>query len=84
LTLTGIGADSRSQAAECEFRTAHQFGDFNVRGRGLGALLLYRSGGVSLPLFVCERMRANRTLIYAALPASEVRKEAGESKPKPA
>jgi hypothetical protein len=51
-------------------------------GAGLGALLLYRSGGVSLPLFVCGGLVLIVTLIYAALPASAVRKEAGESKPK--
>lgn len=85
LTLTGIGADS-TVAGGGNVNFARRIGSVILMfaGAGLGALLLYRSGGVSLPLFVCGGLVLSVTLIYAALPASEVRKEAGESKPKAA
>ena len=77
LTLTGIGADS-SVAGGKNQNFARRIGSVILMfaGAAIGALLLYRSGGISLPLFVCGGCVLVVTLIYAALPASEVRKEA--------
>jgi putative effector of murein hydrolase LrgA (UPF0299 family) len=75
--LTGIGADS-SVAGGKNQNFARRIGSVILMfaGAAIGALLLYRSGGISLPLFVCGGCVLFVTLIYAALPASEVRKEA--------
>jgi uncharacterized membrane protein YoaK (UPF0700 family) len=83
LTLTGIGADS-SFAGGGNQNFARRIGSVILMfaGAGLGALLLYRSGGVSLPLFVCGGCVLIVTLIYAALPASQIRKEAEGAKTK--
>ena len=83
LTLTGIGADS-SFAGGKNVNFARRVGSVILMfaGAAFGAFLLYRSGGVSLPLFVCGACVLIVTLIYAALPASQVRRddEPGKSK----
>jgi uncharacterized membrane protein YoaK (UPF0700 family) len=77
LTLTGIGADSRLAGGKNE-NFARRIGSVILMfaGAGLGAALLYRSGGVALPLFVCGACVLVVTLIYAAHPASQIRKDA--------
>jgi uncharacterized membrane protein YoaK (UPF0700 family) len=76
LTLTGIGADS-SLAGGKNQNFARRAGSVILMfaGAAIGALLLYRSGGVSLPLFVCGACVLVVTLIYAALPASQIKRE---------
>ena len=83
LTLTGIGADS-SLAGGKNQNFARRAGSVILMfaGAAAGAWLLYRSGGVSLPLFVCGACVLVVTLIYAALPASQIRKEAEAVKTK--
>jgi uncharacterized membrane protein YoaK (UPF0700 family) len=77
MTLTGIGADS-SFAGGANTNIARRAASVGLMlaGAALGAFLLYRSGGVSLPLFVCGGTVLTVTIIYAALPASHIRKEA--------
>ena len=83
LTLTGIGADS-SFAGGKNTNFARRAGSVILMfaGAATGAFLLYQSGGIALPLFVCGACVLGVTLIYAVLPASEVRKEADLIKPK--
>ena len=83
LTLTGIGADSSLAGGENQ-NFARRAGSVILMfaGAAIGALLLYRSGGISLPLFVCGACILVVTLIYAALPASAVRREVGPAKTK--
>lgn len=83
LTLTGIGADS-SFAGGKNQNFARRAGSVILMfgGAGLGALLLYQSGGISLPLFVCGAGVLVVTLIYAMLPASQISKEPEPVKPK--
>ncbi|HLM59996.1 MAG TPA: YoaK family protein [Pyrinomonadaceae bacterium] len=77
LTLTGIGADS-TLAGGANTNIARRVSSvaLMLAGAALGAFLLYRSGGVSLPLFVCGASVLIVTLVHAALPASRVRREA--------
>jgi uncharacterized membrane protein YoaK (UPF0700 family) len=83
LTLTGIGADS-SLAGGKNQNFARRAGSviLMLAGAAVGALLLYRSGGVALPLFVCGACVLLVTLIYAALPASARRKTDDSTKAK--
>lgn len=80
LTLTGIGADSSFAGGKNE-NFARRAGSVILMfaGAGLGAWLLYQSGGVALPLFVCGACVLIVTLIYAAHPASQVRKDADKA-----
>jgi len=80
LTLTGIGADSSFAGGKNE-NFARRAGSVILMfaGAGLGAWLLYQSGGVALPLFVCGACVLIVTLIYAAHPASQVRKVADKA-----
>lgn len=78
LTLTGIGADSLLAGGKNE-NLARRVSSVILMfaGAGIGAWLLYRSGGVTLPLLVCGACVLLVTLIYFAHPASqEVRKDA--------
>jgi uncharacterized membrane protein YoaK (UPF0700 family) len=83
LTLTGIGADS-SPAGGKNQNFARRAGSviLMLAGAAVGALLLFRSGGVALPLFVCGACVLIVTLIYATLPASALRKEDDPAKPR--
>jgi uncharacterized membrane protein YoaK (UPF0700 family) len=83
LTLTGIGADSTLAGGKNQ-NFARRAGSVILMfaGAALGAFLLYQSGGIALPLFVCGACVLGVTLIYAVLPASEVRKDAELIKPK--
>ncbi len=83
LTLTGIGADSTLAGGKNQ-NFARRIGSVVLMfaGAATGALLLYRSGGVSLPLFVCGACVLVVTLIYVALPASAVRREVEAAKTK--
>jgi uncharacterized membrane protein YoaK (UPF0700 family) len=76
LTLTGIGSDS-TLAGGANTNIARRLGSvaLMLAGAAIGAFLLYRSGGVSLPLFVCGASVLIVTLVYAAIPASRVRRE---------
>jgi uncharacterized membrane protein YoaK (UPF0700 family) len=76
LTLTGIGSDS-TLAGGANTNIARRLGSVALMlvGAAIGAFLLYRSGGVSLPLFVCGASVLIVTLVYAAIPASRVRRE---------
>jgi uncharacterized membrane protein YoaK (UPF0700 family) len=83
LTLTGIGSDSILAGGKNEnFARRASSVILMFAGAAIGALLLYWSGGVSLPLFVCGACVLVVTLIYAAFTASTVRREAEPSKTK--
>jgi uncharacterized membrane protein YoaK (UPF0700 family) len=83
LTLTGIGADS-SLAGGKNQNFARRIWSVILMfaGAAIGAFLLYRSGGISLPLFVCGATVLIVTLVYAAFPASQIRREAEAAKAK--
>ena len=78
LTLTSVGADS-SPAGGSHPNQGWRIASIIVRviGAALGAQLLYRSGGVSVPLFVCGSGVLFATLAYAALPAARTETRAG-------
>jgi uncharacterized membrane protein YoaK (UPF0700 family) len=76
LTLTSVGADSSLASGSnpnLGWRAASII--MMVIGAAFGALLLYRSGGVSLPLFVCGSGVLFVTLVYAALPAAQTARQ---------
>ncbi|HEY8562575.1 MAG TPA: YoaK family protein [Pyrinomonadaceae bacterium] len=81
LTLTGIGADSALAGGKNEnFARRAASVVLMFAGAAIGAWLLYQSGGVALPLFVCGASVLVVTLIYVAHPSSQIKSDAGKSK----